>query len=250
MTSPTRNPAVRIAIGILLVAGAGPAGFLMYRLALGSRLPPSAQLVPAPAGTPGAAGTAGSPAPQPETARPIPERIPDLSLPDADGKTRRLAEFQGKPLLVNFWATWCEPCRREIPLLEQLRKERSGRGLEVVGIAIDMRPAVLAFARRMGMDYPLLIGEEDGLKAVDAFGMQPVLPFSVFADSQGRIVTLKVGELHPDEARMILDRVADVDGGRLALAAARSRITADLQRLAVERAKRGDEAPAGTPGKS
>ena len=74
---------------------------------------------------------------------------------------------------------------------------------------MDFREDVLKYAEETVIDYPLLIGEEDGLAAVKAVGMQPAFPFTIFADSQQRIVALKVGELHQDEADLILDRVAD-----------------------------------------
>jgi hypothetical protein len=97
--------------------------------------------------------------------------------------------------MINFWATWCSPCRREIPLLKTLRHERAGDGLEIVGIAVDFREAVQKYAREMGIDYPVLVGEQDALEAIAAFGMDTVFPFTVFADRQGRIVTLKIGEM-------------------------------------------------------
>jgi len=81
------------------------------------------------------------------------------------------------------------------------------------------------------MDYPVLVGEQGGFEAVAAFGMDPVLPFSAFADRAGRIVTLKVGELHRDEADFILDRMRELGQGRLSLAAAREQIAAGISRL-------------------
>jgi hypothetical protein len=81
----------------------------------------------------------------------------------------------------------------------------------------------------------VLIGEQGGFEAVAAFGMDPVLPFSAFADGAGRIVTLKVGELHPDEADFILDRMRDLDQGRLSLATAREQIAAGMSRLSARR---------------
>lgn len=139
-------------------------------------------------------------------------------------------------MLVNYWATWCAPCRREIPLLNELRSEHGKQKLEVVGIAVDFRDDVLKYAQETTIAYPLLIGEEDGLAAVQAMGMQPAFPFSVFADSQQRIVALKVGELHRDEAELILDRVAQVDAGTLPLQQAREEITEGLKELATRRA--------------
>jgi thiol-disulfide isomerase/thioredoxin len=163
--------------------------------------------------------------------------LPPLALPDAEGVMHRLSDWAGHPLVVNFWATWCEPCRREIPLLIKLRHERASRGLVIVGIAIDFRAAVVKYAAAAGITYPLLIGEEAGLKSVDAFGMELVFPFSVFADRTGRVVAVKVGELHQDEADFILDRLDDVDRGTLTLATAREQIAAHLRELAVARAK-------------
>jgi thiol-disulfide isomerase/thioredoxin len=168
---------------------------------------------------------------------PIPETVPAISLPDRDGTPRSLASWKGQPVLINFWATWCGPCRDEIPLLKTLRTARKQDRLEVVGIAIDQREPVLKYARDIGIDYPILIGEKEGYAAAEAFGVALVLPFSVFADSQGRIVTVKIGELHANEAEFILDRVRDVDARRLELAAARQQIADELRDLAVERGK-------------
>jgi thiol-disulfide isomerase/thioredoxin len=168
---------------------------------------------------------------------PIAMTVPDLALPDTAGKSHQLSDWTGHPVIFNFWATWCDPCRREIPLLIRLRHERSATGLEVVGIAVDFRAAVADYARHAGIDYPVLVGEDKGLEAVKAFGMELLLPFSVFADDRGRVVAVKLGELHPDEASFILDRVQEVDHGTLTLDAARQQIAAKSKDFAIERAK-------------
>lgn len=173
----------------------------------------------------------------PDAAAPaVPTSLPGFALADTDGEMRTLAHWSGRPLLVNYWATWCAPCRREIPLLNELRAEALAPGLEVIGIAVDFREDVLAYAEETPIDYPILIGEEDGLAAVQAMGMQPAFPFTVFADSQQRILTVKIGELHRDEAELILTRLAAVDAGTLALADARSEIDSGLKELAARRA--------------
>ena len=176
----------------------------------------------------------------------LPETI---ALPDSNGKMHHLAEYRGRPLVLNFWATWCEPCRREIPLLIALHQQY-GQDVQIVGVAVDFQKDVLPYAVAKGMTYPLLMGEKDGLAAVNALGMEAVLPFSVFADAHGNIVAVKVGELHADEARMILEKVTALDAGKLGLAAARSGVSAGLRSLAIARAQQPSRAIASSGGKS
>ncbi len=214
--------------------GAGfAAGFLAYRLHSDRPAPlqPLPTTTPAQTGPP-EAGTAGS-----ATPAAIPATLPDLSLPDLAGAPRSLRSFIGAPLILNFWATWCAPCRREIPLLRELRLRHRADRLEVVGIAVDFRTAVTQYLRHTPIDYPVLIGEQGGLEAEQQFGMQGVLPFSVFVDRRGRIVALKVGELHRPEALFILERIQALDEGRSSMPEARRSIEERLKSLAVERAK-------------
>jgi thiol-disulfide isomerase/thioredoxin len=189
--------------------------------------------------------TAATPAPA------IPDTLPQFELADREGVKRSLGHWKGQPLLVNYWATWCAPCRREIPLLNELRAEGRAPRLEVIGIAVDFIDDVLAYDKETPINYPLLIGEEDGLAAVTAMGMQPAFPFTVFADSQQRILTVKIGELHRDEAELILDKLAAVDAGTLELAQAKGELEASLKELAAKRATEkgaegGTTAPSGT----
>jgi thiol-disulfide isomerase/thioredoxin len=167
----------------------------------------------------------------------VPERLPDIRLPGLDGKVHRLTDWKGRPLVINFWATWCEPCRREIPLLQSLRRKYAANGLEIVGIGIDQVDPVRKYSSDHGIEYPLLLGEREGLEAAKAFGMETVLPFSVFSDREGRVVTLKIGELHRDEAELILDRIRDVDAGRLSLAAAQAQISTGIHSQREARAR-------------
>jgi thiol-disulfide isomerase/thioredoxin len=222
--------AVLLAAALMTASAAG--GFLLYRLTTSARTTLSA----APAAPSPAAPAEPAALRAPRAA--IPERLPGITLPGLDGTAHALADWKDRPLLINFWATWCEPCRREIPLLRALRHERSALGLEVVGIALDLPEAVRKYVPSHGMDYPVLLAEQGGLAAASAFGMDPVLPFSVFADRTGRVIALKVGELHRDEADLILDRLRDIDTGALSAAAAREQISAGMQRLAAARVGR------------
>lgn len=161
----------------------------------------------------------------PAPAAVIPDRLPAVTLPDRAGQSRSLSEWDGRPLIINFWATWCAPCRREIPLLNSLAESYRAQGFEVIGIAVDFREEVLRFVESTPIGYPVLIGEEDGLDAARAFGMDTVgLPFTVFADRSGRIATIHVGELHRPQAESILATIREIDDGRLEIDAARSRL--------------------------
>lgn len=249
------TPAGRAALAVVLVAAAGPAGFLLYHVVFhGSHALPVApsSAVSAPASAPGSAPRSASfpSGPSQITQAPVLHSLPEgLALPDLGGTMHRLGEYRGRPLLLNFWATWCEPCQREIPLLEALHQER-GSSLQIVGIAVDFKKDVAAYAHSHGIRYPLLLGEQDGLAAVQAFGMQPVFPFTVFADSSGDIVAVKVGELHADEARLILGKLSAVDAGTLTVANARNLLSTELRNLALVRAQQATRGVGAGGGKS
>ncbi|MFT3906241.1 MAG: TlpA disulfide reductase family protein [Steroidobacteraceae bacterium] len=230
---------------LLLLLAAAASGFATYRwwLQRGS----SAQLAAAGARTEGGASgatavpgtTASADAPDSEgapTPRPVPETLPDIRLQDLNGQMHALRDYSGRPLLVNFWATWCAPCRREIPLLQKLRQRHAAQRVEVLGIAVDFKDAVAEYVKATPIGYPLLVGEQDGLDAAQKFGMELVLPFTVFVDAQGRIIAMKVGELHEEEAETILAAMADLAAGKLDLPAVRARIGAKLKDFAAKRA--------------
>jgi thiol-disulfide isomerase/thioredoxin len=249
MTAPEESPGIaKVAAAIALMAAAGSAGFIAYRV-LGthaSSLTPVQYPGPARSRPPVAESDESAPA----GVKKIPEQLPKISMPDVKGVPHELSEWRGRPLMVNFWATWCDPCRREIPLLKQLRQERTGESLEIVGIAVDFRDAVVQYTHSIGIDYPVLIGEKEGLAAIDAFGMDTVFPFTVFADKQGRIFTVKVGELHRDEANVILDGLRDVDSDKMDIVAARQKLSAELAKLDAKRVRQSSAGSASEPSRS
>jgi thiol-disulfide isomerase/thioredoxin len=162
----------------------------------------------------------------------IPERRPDVTLADRDGKPRNLAEWNGKPQVINFWATWCAPCRREIPMLNALSGDGRWPGIALIGVAIDFREDVLRYLETTPINYTVLIGEQDGLDAARAFGVESLgLPFTAFVDASGRIVTIHVGELHRPQADVILSIVHAVDAGEIDLKAAQARIREEVPKI-------------------
>ncbi len=161
--------------------------------------------------------------------------IPGFQLADRDGQLRSLADWNGKALIVNFWATWCAPCRREIPLLVRLQQDHGPEGFQVIGIAVDFRDKVIAYAEEMKIDYPILIGEQEALDAAAAFGVDVIgFPFTIFTDRQGRIVAAHMGELTDAEAGLILGAVRRVDANELTPLEARAEIEAGLPALQHE----------------
>ncbi|MGE5469387.1 MAG: TlpA family protein disulfide reductase [Bacteroidota bacterium] len=120
---------------------------------------------------------------------------------DLAGQPRALAQWKGQPLLINFWARWCSPCRTEIPDLAGIHRRYQARGLNVIGIGIEAQAEpVRDFAKAYDMDYTVLIGQESGLQLMRALGNKQMgLPFTVAIDRAGKMVVQKMGALRGDE---------------------------------------------------
>lgn len=111
---------------------------------------------------------------------------PAFTLPDLDNQPHSIAEWDGRPLLINFWATWCEPCRKEIPAFIRARERYADQGLEIIGIAIDLPDMVSEYAGEMDINYPLLYGQENAVDLNYRYGNRTgALPYSVFIDAGG-----------------------------------------------------------------
>ncbi len=168
---------------------------------------------------------------------PIPESLPTFSINDLQGRPTSAAAWPGKSLVVNFWATWCAPCQREVPLLKALSSEWSDRNVEVVGIAVDHPDKVQGFAAQFSIPYPLLVGEQNALDLASQLGLtSPVFPFTVFTDRRGHVVALFIGELHRPQADLILSVVQDLNQDKVRLPGARRLIAEGLDKLAEQHA--------------
>jgi len=118
------------------------------------------------------------------------------SLSDPQGTPVSMASFQGKPLLLNFWATWCPPCVQELPLLNRFYVEHRARGWQVVGLAIDQPSNVRQFLQRLPLDFPTVLGGLAGTDLVRTLGNETgALPFSVLFAANGSILVRKMGQL-------------------------------------------------------
>ena len=131
--------------------------------------------------------------------------LPDFSLPDLAGKPRDGSEWQNQIRVINFWATWCPPCRKEIPDLNALHKEYAPQGVVVIGIAIDDPEAVAAYVSETPIAYPLLMGGDGGIELARQLGNDvDAIPFTAVADRHGQIIYRHPGGLNKNELMQII----------------------------------------------
>lgn len=140
---------------------------------------------------------------------PAPYRA-DFTLPALDGTARSINEWDGEVVVLNFWATWCTPCRREIPLFSALHEEFVDEGIHFLGIAIDDPEPIRGFLDQVEMRYPTLYGMETALNVAAAYGNdRGTLPYTVIIDRDGRVIERFMGELHEPDLRPLLESLAD-----------------------------------------
>ena len=120
----------------------------------------------------------------------------DFSLPDLTGKQRSINEWQGKILIINFWATWCPPCLKEIPEFIKLQNTYADKDLQFIGIAIDDKLAVAEYLEAININYPMLISGDEGIALSHQLGnIVNAVPFTLIVNQQGQIIHRQAGEL-------------------------------------------------------
>jgi thiol-disulfide isomerase/thioredoxin len=145
-----------------------------------------------------------------------------FELNDLDGNLRNFSEWEGKHRIVNFWATWCAPCRREIPLLKAFQEEHSADGFEVIGIAVEFLEPVVAYAEDAQFNYQILYGELDAMQVAESSGISFIgLPFTMIVGRDGTLIGAHMGEIHKEHLDNFVIVLGQLDRGELDVAGAR-----------------------------
>lgn len=143
-------------------------------------------------------------------------RYPAFTLKDLDGADREFREWHGRHRLLNFWATWCAPCRREIPLLKAFQDEQGDDGILVMGIAVDFMEDVQVYAEAAEFNYPILVGEQDAMAVAESSGIQFVaMPFTMVVARDGEYLGAYLGELHRSHLEDISNILTRLDNGEI-----------------------------------
>ncbi len=141
---------------------------------------------------------------------------PEFSLPDIDGVEHTLDEWNGKHRLLNFWATWCAPCRREIPLLKAFQDEQGANGIQIIGIAVDFPEDVARYAESAEFNYPILVGQEDAMAIAETSGVDFIgMPFTMIVASDGELLNSHMGEIHEADLEHIVRVLKMLDNGEI-----------------------------------
>lgn len=130
---------------------------------------------------------------------------PEFAMKDIDGRLRNISDWDGKVVLLNFWATWCPPCLNEIPDFIELQNEHGDKGLQIVGIAVDDEALARSFAEDIGMNYPVMAADSEAIELSQRYGNQVGgLPYTVIINRNGEITNMITGELSKIKAEKIL----------------------------------------------
>lgn len=163
--STSRGRRLWLSAGVAGVAAAAGAGFAWWRLAPGAARPG------------------------------VEEALWQRSFATPEGAPLPLAEWRGQPLIVNFWATWCPPCVRELPMLSEFAGRKAAHGIQVVGLAVDKEPAVQKFLQRQPLAFPVGMAADGSQLTRDLGNINGGLPFTILLGRDGRLQQRKIGEL-------------------------------------------------------
>jgi thiol-disulfide isomerase/thioredoxin len=137
-------------------------------------------------------------------------QIPSFTLNDASGKSRNIDEWQGKVRIINFWATWCPPCIKEIPEFVALQEQYANKGLQFIGVAVDDEESVTAYLAKMKINYPILIGDIEGIALAHQLGNSvDAVPYTLVVDKQGKIIHQHRGGISKEQIMEVISPILD-----------------------------------------
>ena len=147
--------------------------------------------------------------PEPSISADAITRLFASQLKDSEGKPQALAQWQGKTLVINFWATWCPPCREEMPSFSRLQTKYAANGVQFVGIALDTSDNVATYSKQFPVSYPLLIADNEGLELTKLLGnAQMALPYTVVVGVDGNVRLARLGRVSEQELDLILQKTS------------------------------------------
>lgn len=131
-----------------------------------------------------------------------------VQLPDSSGRLHAFAQWRGKALVINFWATWCAPCREEMPYFSRIAEKHAAKGVQFVGISTDSPDAVRSFAEQYRIAYPLLVGGPGAIELSATLGNSlKGLPYTIILGPNGEPLLTRIGRLPESELEKLLDRL-------------------------------------------
>lgn len=135
----------------------------------------------------------------------VTDQLPQFSLPDLSGQERHIADWAGDVLVINVWATWCAPCREEVPMLIEAQEQYREQGMTVIGLTLDQPTPTREFADTFGINYPLLIDDTSERAVMEKFGSDALgLPHTFIIDRDGRVAAFHLGLMTGDELAHLL----------------------------------------------
>jgi thiol-disulfide isomerase/thioredoxin len=137
-------------------------------------------------------------------------KVVEFSLPDTTGKTHAISEWQNKLRVINFWATWCPPCRDELPTLIELQKQYANKNVQLLGIAIDETEPVKQFLTPLGVNYPMLIAEQSGIDLAYNLGnFVGAIPYTIIVNRDNTVVFKHSGEISKEKLQAAIDEALE-----------------------------------------
>jgi len=149
----------------------------------------------------------------------------EFELIDLNNVMTHSSKWNGQYKLINFWATWCAPCRREIPLLNNTQKEYQDMSVQIIGIAVDVLDDVIAYSEETPFEYPVLVGEEEAIAIAENANIEFIgLPFTMLVDDQNEIIKTHLGEIKEHHIDMLTKVIRGMQRGKISVEEAKIKL--------------------------